>query len=65
MIDPDRDSAALPYSSGTTGLPKGVELTHTQLVTNLRQGQAVLGFREDDVVLAGQVLFRIVDHGGG
>jgi acyl-CoA synthetase (AMP-forming)/AMP-acid ligase II len=51
-IDPDRDVAALPYSSGTTGLPKGVELTHTQLVTNLRQAQAVLGFREDDVVLA-------------
>ena len=51
-IDPDRDSAALPYSSGTTGLAKGVELTHTQLVTNLRQAQAVLGLREDDVVLA-------------
>ena len=51
-IDPDRDAAALPYSSGTTGLPKGVELTHTQLVTNLRQAQAVLGVREDDVVLA-------------
>ena len=51
-IDPDRDTAALPYSSGTTGLAKGVELTHTQLVTNLRQAQAVLGFREDDVVLA-------------
>jgi acyl-CoA synthetase (AMP-forming)/AMP-acid ligase II len=27
-IDPVRDLAALPYSSGTTGLPKGVELTH-------------------------------------
>jgi acyl-CoA synthetase (AMP-forming)/AMP-acid ligase II len=46
------DLAALPYSSGTTGLSKGVELTHANLVTNLRQAQAVLGFREDDVVLA-------------
>ena len=40
----DRDLAALPYSSGTTGLPKGVELTHANLVTNARQSQAVLGF---------------------
>jgi acyl-CoA synthetase (AMP-forming)/AMP-acid ligase II len=50
--DPDRDLAALPYSSGTSGRPKGVELTHTALVANVRQGQAALGFREDDVVVA-------------
>jgi acyl-CoA synthetase (AMP-forming)/AMP-acid ligase II len=50
--DPDRDLAALPYSSGTTGLPKGVELTHASLVTNVRQSQAALGFRDDDVVVA-------------
>ncbi|CAH2003974.1 unnamed protein product [Acanthoscelides obtectus] len=30
--------AFLPYSSGTTGLPKGVELTHNNLVSNLCQG---------------------------
>ncbi|VEN46051.1 unnamed protein product, partial [Callosobruchus maculatus] len=29
--------AFLPYSSGTTGLPKGVELTHLNLVSNLSQ----------------------------
>ena len=51
-IDPDRDLAALPYSSGTTGLPKGVELCHTSLVATVRQTQAVLGFGEDDVVVA-------------
>jgi acyl-CoA synthetase (AMP-forming)/AMP-acid ligase II len=51
-IDPGRDLAALPYSSGTSGLPKGVELTHSALVTNVRQGQAALGFEEDDVVVA-------------
>jgi acyl-CoA synthetase (AMP-forming)/AMP-acid ligase II len=48
----DSELAALPYSSGTTGLSKGVELTHASLVTNVRQSQAVLGFHEDDVVLA-------------
>jgi len=31
------DLAALPYSSGTTGLPKGVMLTHFNLVSNVRQ----------------------------
>ena len=29
------DVAALPYSSGTTGLPKGVMLTHRNLVSNV------------------------------
>lgn len=36
------DLAALPYSSGTTGLPKGVQLTHRNLVTNLLQMQPLL-----------------------
>ncbi|XP_038212930.1 4-coumarate--CoA ligase 2-like [Zerene cesonia] len=31
------DVAFLPYSSGTTGLPKGVELTHYNIVTNCEQ----------------------------
>lgn len=35
-IDSD-DLAFLPYSSGTTGLPKGVRLTHNNLVANLCQ----------------------------
>jgi acyl-CoA synthetase (AMP-forming)/AMP-acid ligase II len=36
-IDPRKDIAALPYSSGTTGLPKGVMLTHYNLVAMLCQ----------------------------
>jgi 4-coumarate--CoA ligase len=31
------DVAILPYSSGTTGLPKGVKLSHRNLVANLQQ----------------------------
>ena len=36
-IQPKEDLVVLPYSSGTTGLPKGVMLTHYNLVANLKQ----------------------------
>lgn len=36
-IDPKEDLAALPYSSGTTGISKGVMLTHFNLASNVRQ----------------------------
>jgi acyl-CoA synthetase (AMP-forming)/AMP-acid ligase II len=40
-IDPANDLVALPYSSGTTGLPKGVMLTHRNVVAQLAQLDAV------------------------
>jgi acyl-CoA synthetase (AMP-forming)/AMP-acid ligase II len=49
-IDPMEDLAALPYSSGTTGLPKGVMLTHFNLTTNVRQS-LTLGFTSCHSVL--------------
>jgi acyl-CoA synthetase (AMP-forming)/AMP-acid ligase II len=38
-IDVHEDIALLPYSSGTTGLPKGVMLTHHNLVSNRFQAE--------------------------
>jgi len=42
----------LPYSSGTTGRPKGVMLTHRNLVANVAQSMATIGIEHGEVVLA-------------
>jgi acyl-CoA synthetase (AMP-forming)/AMP-acid ligase II len=53
------DVALLPTSSGTTGLPKSVELTHRNLVASLGQTWAAHQVAEDDVVIAALPLFHI------
>ena len=61
-IDPGKDVVVLPYSSGTTGLPKGVMLTHRNLVANLCQCEGMKNFEafsERDVVIAVLPFFHI------
>src|SRR2546421_8282589 len=58
-IDPKNDLVALPYSSGTTGLPKGVMLTHYNLVANMRQMDGLDYFHRDDRLLCVLPLFHI------
>jgi acyl-CoA synthetase (AMP-forming)/AMP-acid ligase II len=53
------DVALLPTSSGTTGLPKSVVLTHRNLVASLGQTRLVHQVTGDDVVIAALPLFHI------
>lgn len=58
-FDPATHIAVLPYSSGTTGLPKGVMLTHRNLVANVVQSQPYIDLSADDRVLAVLPFFHI------
>jgi len=51
-INPREDLAALPYSSGTAGLNKGVMITHFNLVCNTLQSMHAAEAREDDVFIS-------------
>jgi acyl-CoA synthetase (AMP-forming)/AMP-acid ligase II len=54
------DLVALPYSSGTTGLPKGVMLTHGNLVANILQVDAADGYIDGkDTTIAFLPFFHI------
>ncbi|MFL6203823.1 MAG: 4-coumarate--CoA ligase family protein [Acidimicrobiales bacterium] len=57
-VDPD-DVVVLPYSSGTTGLSKGVMLTHRNLVANIVQSQAVISLGDDESFVAVLPFFHI------
>ena len=58
-VDPSADLAVLPFSSGTTGISKGVMLTHRNLVANMEQIRSVHRIGADDVLVGVLPFFHI------
>lgn len=59
QVNPREDVVVLPYSSGTTGFPKGVMLTHRNLIANLAQVEDALAIDDGEIVLAVLPFFHI------
>jgi long-chain acyl-CoA synthetase len=56
----DEDTAVILYTSGTTGHPKGAELTHSNLMSNIEVACAdIVRVRPDDVIFGGLPLFHV------
>jgi acyl-CoA synthetase (AMP-forming)/AMP-acid ligase II len=58
-VDAAEDVAVLPYSSGTTALPKGVMLTHASIGVNLAQIDVLHTMGPDDRIVAVLPFFHI------
>ena len=55
----DEDTAVILYTSGTTGHPKGAELTHGNLISNTEVARTnIVGARPNDVIFGGLPLFH-------
>jgi fatty-acyl-CoA synthase len=65
QIDPDEDLFAIVYTSGTMGKPKGVALTHANLLTTALASMNAIGLRADDVVFGLNTLFNVFSLGPG
>ncbi|MBK5965499.1 acyl-[ACP]--phospholipid O-acyltransferase [Thiocystis minor] len=52
------DTAAILFSSGSEGAPKGIELTHRNIMANVRQISDVLNTESSDVIMANLPLFH-------
>ncbi len=62
-VSPDEDPFAIFYTPGTTGKPKGVMLSHTNLVRTARETAGALGLGPGDSTLCAVPLFHIFGLG--
>jgi long-chain acyl-CoA synthetase len=62
-IEPREDLAAILYTGGTTGMPKGAMLTHYNLVSNAIQLMVASSFSHRDVILGSMPLFHAAEFG--
>ena len=58
-VDALNHTLAMPYSSGTTGLPKGANLSHSNLTSNIVQSTNISGLIRTDVVIGVVPLYHI------
>jgi acyl-[acyl-carrier-protein]-phospholipid O-acyltransferase/long-chain-fatty-acid--[acyl-carrier-protein] ligase len=52
------DTAAILFSSGSEGTPKGIELSHRNIIGNIKQTSSVLNPNENDVIMGTLPLFH-------
>jgi acyl-[acyl-carrier-protein]-phospholipid O-acyltransferase/long-chain-fatty-acid--[acyl-carrier-protein] ligase len=53
------DTAAILFSSGSEGTPKGIELTHKNFMANIKQFSSVLNFKDGDTLMATLPIFHV------
>lgn len=61
----DDDTAVILYTSGTTGTPKGAELTHANLRRNVATVVEMVDLAADDVILGALPLFHAFGQTAG
>ncbi|HEV2131446.1 MAG TPA: AMP-binding protein [Longimicrobiaceae bacterium] len=64
-VDPEEEVFAILYTSGTMGKPKGVTLTHTNLLATAAASADAIGLTENDVVFGLTSLFNVFGLGPG
>lgn len=64
-IDPDNDTFAILYTSGTMGKPKGVALTHSNLLLTAARTADTIELSSDDVVFGVTTIFHVFGIGPG
>jgi long-chain acyl-CoA synthetase len=57
----DDELLGLFYTSGTTGEPKGVMLTHKNMMANIRHSEAVYNYLSSDIYLHAAPMFHLAD----